>query len=129
MSVKNFFTKMFKKNEKKSLDLEKITIRASLKDIMKMRGLRSISISNYRRYQGDENPNAYWLHSLRLDPMSGYINMFSPRTGTDPRAGAIITDTTLSQYQEAYKVVQDILTAEPTIPSKVKRNILVAINR
>ena len=129
MSVKNFFTKMFKKNEKKSLDLKKITLRASLKDIMKMRGLRSISISNYRRYQGDENPNTYWLHSLRLDPMSGYINMFSPRTGTDPRAGAIITDTTLSQYQEAYKVVQDILTAEPTIPSKIKRNILVAINR
>lgn len=129
MFFKNFVRDMINRKERKELDLEKISLRASLKDLMKMRGLRSINISNYRRYLGDKNPNSYWLHSLKLDPVSGYLNMFSPRGNDDIRAGEKIEGTTLSQYREANQIVQDILRNESDIPFKVKRNILVGISR
>lgn len=120
------------KKIKKPLDFDKISLRASLKDMMKMRSLRTINIYNYRlwKYGKDADKHSHWLHSLKLNILNGYIYVFGPRVGIpDHRSGSIIEDVTLPQYQEAYKMVKDILSDEACIPAKVKRNILVKINR
>ena len=120
------------KKAKKSLDYEKIDLRASLKDTMKMRSLRTINVYNYRlwRYGKSADNRCPWLHSLKLNLLNGYLDVFSPRKGNhDHRAGTIIEDVTLPQYKEIYAIVKDILNDEDQIPSKLKRNILVKINR
>lgn len=120
------------KKIKKSLDFEKISLRASLKDMMKMRSLRTINVYNYRlwKYGKDADKHSPWLHSLKLNILNGYMDVFGPRVGIpDHRSGSIIEDVTLPQYQEAYKMVKEILSDEACIPSKVKRNILVKVNR
>ena len=129
--LKSFFSKMFS-SKKKNLDYEKISLRASLKDMMKMRSLRSINISNYKRWKYGDNgcEMTPWLHSLKINMLNGYMDVFSPRTViNDHRAGNIIEDVSLDQYKEIYGIVQDILDDEANIPATVKRNILVKINR
>jgi hypothetical protein len=128
MSFLENFKNMFGK--KKSLDYRKIELRASLKDLMKMRGLRSINFANYHRWKNDNGNNeSPWLHSLKLNLMDGYLYMYGYRNGTDPRAGQKIEDATAEMYGEAYSIVKRILDDEANIPSKVKRNILVKMAR
>lgn len=120
------------KKNKKPLDFEKISLRASLKDMMKMRSLRSINVYNYRlwKYGKDADKHSPWLHSLKLNILNGYMDVFGPRTGTpDHRSGNIIEDVSLQQYQEVYNMIKEILSDEVYIPTKVKRNILVKVNR
>lgn len=120
------------KKVKKPLDYEKISLRASIKDFMKMRSLRAINVYNYRewKYGKDADKRCPWLHSLKLNVLNGYMDVFSPREGQpDHRAGTLIEDVTLPQYQEIYTIVKDIMNDEQYIPSKTKRNILVKINR
>ena len=117
---------------KKPLDFEKLSLRASLKDMMKMRSLRTINVYNYRLWKYGKNADNYspWLHSLKLNVLNGYMDVFGPRSGMpDHRSGNIIEDVTLSQYKEVYDIVKEILSDEASIPAKVKRNILVKINR
>lgn len=120
------------KKFKKPLDFEKISLRASLKDMMKMRSLRTINVYNYRlwKYGKDADKHSPWLHSLKLNILNGYMDVFGPREGMpDHRSGSIIEDVTLPQYQEAYGIVREILYDEAHIPARVKRNILVKVNR
>lgn len=130
--LKKMFDNLFKKMRTKKLDYEKISLRASIKDLMKMRSLRTINIANYNRWK-QENGNSvinHWAHSLRLNVLNGYIDVYAPRLSeNDKRAGKIIDDVSLSQYQELYGIVTDILDDEKKMPPKVKRNILVKVNR
>lgn len=116
--------------EKKTLDYKKIELRASLKDLMKVRGLRSINFSNYLRWKngGEINPLP-WLHSLKLNLMDGYLYMYGYRNENDHRAGKRIENATVEMYNEAYELVKKILEDEENIPSKVRRNILVKLTR
>lgn len=127
------FIKLFKKMfGKKSLDYEKISLRASIKDLMKMRSLRTINFSNYNnwKFNNGEPVSKLWAHSVRLNVLNGYIDVYAPRlSDKDNRAGSIIDDVTLPQYQELYSLVKNILNDEHRIAAKVRRNILVKVNR
>lgn len=129
---------MFKKilqtvrGTKKPLDYEKISMRASIKDVMKMRSLRAINFANYRKWKyGDPKVGACpWVHSLKLNVLNGYLDVYLPRESEkDNRAGAILEEVTPSQYKEVHSVVQDILADEDKIPCAIRKNILVRLFR
>jgi hypothetical protein len=109
---------------KRTLDYTKEQYRGTLKQIMKVRGLRTISIANYYKWlaangKATEQPNVY---SLKLDIQDGYINAH----GYDGRK---IEDATADDYQVAYNAVNDMLANEQNIPYRIRRNIFVKVSR
>ena len=121
--VKNFF---MPKNKKENFRKEQI--RGTIKRLMKVRGLRSISIANYNKWKGQEENQ--WLHSLKLDIQDGYLYMYGFRKSeNDSRAGERLENLSFDQYDEAYTQVINILADEHKMPSNVKRNILVKMGR
>lgn len=112
-----------------NFDYRKEEYRGTLKQIMKVRGLRTISIANYinwlrgEGYDVDDCP----VHSLKLDVQDGYINAYT--YGTNGRCGAKIDDADTREYRCARKLVTDLLKREYEIPAKVRRNILVKLCR
>ena len=109
----------------KKIDYEKEGSRGTLKQIMKVRSLRTISLNNYCIWKGIDNPTG--IHSLKIDIQDGYINMFEYRS--NGLCGAMIVDGTREQYKSAMDMVNDIIKDECNIPTKVKKNILVRISR
>ena len=123
----SFIKKIFMQKVKKE-NFRKEQIRGTIKQLMKVRGLRSISIANYYKWKMKEKNK--WLHSLKLDIQDGYLYMYGFRKSeNDSRAGERLENLSIDQYNEAYTQIMDILADEDKIPSNVKRNILVKIAR
>jgi hypothetical protein len=104
---------------------EKYQLRGAIKEIMRNYGLRTISLANYNKWSGAEDVNG--IHSVKYDIMNGYIHMHSFKD--DGRCGAPYESIDVNVYQNVYNTIQHILKTEETIPAKVKRNILVKVNR
>lgn len=109
---------------KKLPNYEKELYRGTIKQIMKVRGLRTISLANYNEWNGTKNETG--VHSLKLDVQDGYVNIYGYKNN---RCGEQINDATAEMYAGVYKQVMDIVNKEHTIPSKIKRNILVKVFR
>lgn len=109
---------------KKKPNYEKELYRGTIKQIMKVRGLRTISLSNYNEWNGTKNEIG--VHSLKLDVQNGYVNIYGYKNN---RCGEQINDVTAEMYAGVYKQVMDIINNEHAIPSKIKRNILVKVFR
>lgn len=123
----SFIKKIFMQKVKKE-NFHKEQIRGTIKQLMKVRGLRSISIANYNKWKMKEKNK--WLHSLKLDIQDGYLYLYGFRKSeNDSRAGERLENLSIDQYNEAYTQIMDILADEDKIPSNVKRNILVKIAR
>ena len=114
---------------KQNFDYKLEQYRGTLKQIIKVRGLRTISIANYLNWLEDNGYEAgeCSVHSLKLDVQDGYINAFG--YGENGRCGAKIEDADARAYQCARKYVNDLLKREHEIPYKVRKNILVRVAR
>lgn len=116
---------------KKNTNYQKEEYRGTLKQIMKVRGLRTISLSNYNDWRGVAQ-DVNGIHSLKLDLQSGYLNIFGYRTAS---TGRLMCDTeaienaSAETYKNVYNQVMNILKDEENIPSKVRKNILVRMAR
>ena len=123
----SFIKKIFMQKVKKE-NFQKEQIRGTIKQLMKVRGLRSISIANYNKWKMKEKNK--WLHSLKLDIQDGYLYMYGFRKSeNDSRAGERLENLSIDQYDEAYRQVRNILADEDKIPSNIKRNILIKMSR
>lgn len=119
------------KKNRKSMDLQKEEYRGTLKQIMKVRGLRTISLDNYNNWKGNER-NINGIHSLKLDIQSGYINIFGynfTKSGKPVCDTVAIEDAPADLYSYVYKQVINILNDEQKIPCNVRKNILVRVAR
>lgn len=112
----------------KKENFHKEQICGTIKQLMKVRGLRSISIANYNKWKMKEKNK--WLHSLKLDIQDGYLYLYGFRKSeNDSRAGERLENLSIDQYDEAYRQVRNILADEDKIPSNIKRNILIKMSR
>lgn len=122
----NFFMK-----NSKNPNYLKEQYRGTLKQIMKVRGLRTISLNNYHKWKGDEN-NASGVHSLKLDVQSGYINVYGYETSKSNKpvcSSVAFQDVPASTYHDVYNDVMNIIKDESSIPYNVRKNILVRVAR
>lgn len=115
---------------KQKIDYEKEQCRGTLKQIMKVRGLRTISLVNFLKWFYGSKANTQEMcpvHSLKLDLQDGYINAY----GYNGIAcgDKISSENEASVYQDAMKIVNALLKSEDKIPYKIKRNILVKLSR
>ena len=113
---------------KNNFDYQKEQYRGTLKQIMKVRGLRTISISNYEDWKAanGEGTERGCIHSLKLDLQDGYINAYGYNGA---KCGEKIEDCSGNQYKYALNVVNEIIARESEIPYKVRRNIFVKMCR
>lgn len=107
---------------KKSIDYQKEQYRGTLKQIMKVRGLRAISLTNYNKWVNMFPFETSTVHSLKIDIQDGYINLFTHQNEK-------IDDAPVQLYHDVYERVNEILQNEKNIPYKIKRNILVKVGR
>lgn len=120
------------KKTRKDINVLKEEYRGTLKQIMKVRGLRTISLYNYNQWKGVE-PNLDGIHSLKLDVMSGYLNIYG--YGVAKKSGKItcsriaIENASANTYKSVYDSVRQILEDEDKIPSGARKNILVGVFR
>ena len=114
----------------KNLDYKKEEYRGAIKQIMKMRGLRSISLANYYRWKEGTEANVHNVHSLKIGIMDGYLDLYKykPIIGST-KCGEVLEDAPFNTYEQVYNDVMEILSNEKHIPYKVKRNILVGLSR
>ena len=116
----------------KTLDYQKEQYRGTIKQIMKVRGLRCISFSNYNRWRGLPD-GAGGIHSIKYDVQDGYINAFgfdrTYRNGRPVCSTEAIQDAPADFYKRAYDLVMEIISNEGKIPYAVKKNILVRVSR
>lgn len=106
---------------------EKETLRGTIKEIMKRKGLRAISVKNYDDWANNDGDR--WLHSIKLDIENGFLYLHGFNERDKFRSGGRIPDETADMYAYAYSKVREILEKEDEIPSKAKRNILVRVSR
>jgi len=126
----NFFKNIFKMKNSKNLNYQKEQYRGTIKQIMKVRGLRTISLANYNDWRGCEfNPNG--VHSLKLDLQDGYVNIYGFKKNSKNKytCGEAVQDAPVELYQSAYNQVMGLLSEENAIPSRIRRNILVRLSR
>lgn len=129
---KNFITSINTMKNIKSTNYKKEEYRGTLKQIMKVRGLRTISLSNYNIWRGN-TPDVNGIHSLKLDLQSGYLNIFGYRVAS--KSGRLmcspdaIENASAETYKKVYNQVMDILNNEAEIPANVRKNILVRLAR
>ena len=121
------------KKTRKNLNLQKEEFRGTLKQIMKVRGLRTISLSNYNAWKGNTQDVLEGIHSVKLDIMSGYLNIYGygtlSKTGKFACSDVAIENASAETYRDVYRQVINILNDEASIPGKVRRNILVRVAR
>ncbi len=120
----------------KTNNLEKFQLRGAIKEIMRNYNLRTISIANFekwaRQFAKDYMPikNAMEcvdkdIHSVKYDIMNGYIKVY--HFNDKGMAGKPFDSVDNETYGLIYNTIIDIMTLN--IPSKVKKNILVKVNR
>lgn len=115
-----------KLNKSTNCGYEKFQIRGAIKEIMRNYGLRTISLSNYYKYL-NISPIIKNVHSVRYDIMNGYIKVH--QYDNKNRCGDAFETVDIKTYNSVYSTIIDILDNEYKIPSRIKRNILVKVNR
>ena len=115
----------------RNLNFQKEKYRVTLKQFMKVRGLRSISIANYNKWlqSNNQEPIETPVHSLKIDIQDGYLNLFGHSLRKPGICGNKIEDVSVDAYMKVYDTVIDIFKNEKEILSKIKRNILVSVSR
>lgn len=123
-NFKNYF-------KMKNLNYQKEQYRGTIKQIMKVRGLRTISIANYNAWKGNEVDIDHAVHSLKIDLQDGYLNIYNYRVASTGRlmCGEEISDASVEIYKDAFNQVNAILADEHNIPTAVRKNILVRMAR
>lgn len=123
----NYIRKFMKR---KTLNYQKEQYRGTIKQIMKVRGLRTISLANYNLWKGGQ-PGANQIHSLKLDLQDGYVNIYNYgyTAKGKPVCGEAIQDASTDIYQLAYNQVMSLIADEYNIPYRVRKNILVKLSR
>lgn len=111
----------------KKFDLKKEEIRGSIKHIMIVRDLRMINLSNYNVWVGRVDKKLKNIHSIKIDIMTGFVNLYV--NGNGNKAGKKIDDVSTDVYKKVYNKVLEIFKSENDIPSELKRNILVRVSR
>ena len=111
----------------KKFDLKKEEFRGSIKQLMSVRGLRMINLANYNAWDCNVDKKLANIHSIKIDIMTGFVNLYSKGNGN--RAGAKIDDVHADVYKKVYNRVLEIFKNEGDIPADLKRNILVRISR
>ena len=113
---------------KKNIDYDKEQYRGTLKQIMKVRGLRTISIANYINWlnANGSNHSLPKVHSVKLDLQDGYINGYGWKGN---KCGDKIEDLSTNDYREVLLFVNNAIKKESEIPYRVKRNIFVKMCR
>jgi hypothetical protein len=113
---------------KNNFDYNKEQSRGTLKQIMKVRGLRTISIANYVNWLNANGSNLSRpkVHSVKLDLQDGYINAYG---WNGNRCGEKIEDLSANDYAAVLLFVNNALNKEVEIPYRVKRNIFVKMCR
>lgn len=113
---------------KKVFDYNKEQCRGTLKQIMKVRGLRTISIANYVNWLNSNGSNLSMpsVHSLKLDLQDGYINAYG---WNGSKCGEKIEDLDADGYATVLFYVNNALKRENEIPYRTKRNIFVKMCR
>ena len=116
----------------KNTNYAKEEYRGTLKQIMKVRGLRTISIANYDKWAGNQQ-DINGIHSLKLDIQSGYLNIFGYRLANKSKrpmcSDVAIDNASAEMYKNVYQRVMNILENENNIPTKERKNILVRVAR
>ena len=114
----------------KNLNYQKEQDRGTIKQIMKVRGLRTISLANYNTWKG-RTPGENEIHSLKLDIQDGYLNIYgySVNGKGNLACGQAIQDAPESLYEKAYRQVMNLISDEAKIPYRVRKNILVKLAR
>ena len=108
---------------------EKFHVRGAIKEIMRNYGVRTISLKNYFDYLGI-TPTVDGIHSLRYDIMNGYIKAYGYKKGDKLlRCGDPIESISIKEYKIIYDILESLVTNRHNIPSKIKRNILIKVNR
>ena len=108
---------------------EKFQVRGAIKEIMRNYGVRTISLKNYIDYLGN-TPTVDGIHSLRYDIMNGYIKAYAYKKGDmRKRCGDPIESISINEYKIIYDILDSLVTNRHNIPSKIKRNILIKVNR
>ena len=125
------FSKLKNFIKMRNLNFQKEQYRGTLKQFMKVRGLRSISIANYNKWlqSNNQEPIKTPVHSLKIDIQDGYLNLFGYSLTRQGICGNKIEDASVDAYMKAYDTVMDIFENEKKIPSRIKRNILVSVSR
>lgn len=115
----------------KTPDYAKEQYRGTIKQIMKVRGLRTISLANYEKWLDNDVDPKNAVYSLKLNLQDGYVNIYGYRvTKTGKYAcGDVIDNAPAALYKQAYDLVNEIIKNEAKIPSKVRKNILVGLSR
>jgi len=108
---------------KKVFNFTKEQQRGTLKQVMRVRGLRTINLQNYLNFKGSSNQSIYPAATLKLNLQDGYLNMF------DIQNHKLENEVAANLYDNVYNLVTEIFENEEFIPYKQKRNILVKINR
>ena len=111
---------------KKSFNLEKEQYRGTIKQLMRVNGLRTINLSNYFYWKNMTNSDFVdisTVSTVKLNIQDGYLNMF------DSNNNKIDDEKAASLYKNVYKVITYIIDDYDKIPYKIKRNILVKMNR
>ena len=103
---------------------EKFQVRGAIKEIMRNYGLRTISLKNYHEFINSEKTN---VHSVKYDIMNGYIKVYKYKKNN--LCGEAFDTVDINTYNNIYNDIVKILENEHTIPSRIKRNILVKVNR
>lgn len=131
MSLFNFIKRVFTMKNK-TYDYQKEHYRGTIKQIMKVRGLRTISLANYNEWKGKKVDFNNGVHSLKLDLQDGYVNIYGYGKTSKGRTvcGQMLEDNVASAaYREAYEQVMNLISEEQNIPYKVRKNILVKLAR
>lgn len=92
-----------------------------LRELMLSSGLRTINILNYFKWTGIV-PGNLKVKTIKLD-FGGNLLLY------DMNGKLITGDKASTAYEDAYDAVVRILRNKKYIPSKIRRNILVKINR
>lgn len=117
---------------KKAINYKKEEYRGTVKQIMKVGGLRTISLANYNDWAGVENDYENGIHSLKIDIQDGYVNAYgfaTTKNGKHVCSQHAIQDANADFYKKVYDSVMTIVANKDNIPSKVRRNILVPVAR
>lgn len=117
---------------KKKMDYEKELYRGTIKQVMKVRGLRTINLHNYRKWKSSMDEviqnTVENVHSIKLDIQDGYINAYAP-SKSPLRCGGKIENVSAEDYSRLFSEVNSILADEGRIPAKERKNIMVKVCR
>lgn len=113
---------------KNDFNYSKEQYRGTLKQIMKVNGLRTISLANYIKWLNENGCNLSnpTVHSLKIDIQDGYINAYG---WNGNKCGDKIDDLSANEYGNVLTIVNSMLVDEKKMPYKVKRNIFVKVAR